>query len=123
MKDEYRTPPGFRFSSTDALILIIGTISAVGTSLISISLPFLIAFVVLHFFLFCNVFRINRRYELIWSILFLLNAAFLLSDSWKSILMVSLLQLPVTFLLIALELRKPTYHGVGWKIIRGLTEQ
>jgi hypothetical protein len=32
-----------------------------------------VAFVVGHFFLFCNVFRIGRKYELVWAALFALN--------------------------------------------------
>jgi len=57
---------GFRFSVFDAIIL---GVTAVGT-------PWLVrkigavgwipAFVVLHFFLFCNVFRIRRVPELVW---------------------------------------------------------
>jgi hypothetical protein len=66
-----------------------------------------------HFFLFCNIFRIHRKYELIWASLFVINCLFwvvLMSNfSWIAIL---LTQSPMTLILILLGIRHPTYHGI-----------
>ena len=67
-----------------------------------------------HFFLFCNVFRLRRSYELFWSVLFLANIGFWLSRDelrWAEILA---MQTPLTIALILLEMRSPNYHGVFW---------
>ena len=67
-----------------------------------------------HFFLFCNVFRLRRSYELFWSVLFLTNIGFWLFHNelhWAGILA---LQTPLTIALILLEMRSPNYHGVFW---------
>ncbi len=64
-----------------------------------------------HFFLFCNVFRIRRSYELIWTAVYIVNLAYwmLLRDSsWFGVLTV---QSPLTIALIVLEIRAPRYHG------------
>lgn len=94
---------GFRFSIVDAAVLLV---TAIGT-------PWLVpAFVVLHFFLFCNVFRIRRAPELIWGLCFVLLAG-LLAVAGRfdpSILMIC--QLPLTVILIAKDIRHPNYHGV-----------
>jgi hypothetical protein len=65
-----------------------------------------------HFFLFCNVFRIARRRELIWSGLYLLNVALWQSFdllSWTGVLTS---QIPVTIAVIVADMRSPEYHGV-----------
>jgi hypothetical protein len=65
-----------------------------------------------HFFLFCNVFRIRRSYELIWAAVFILNVAGWSIGgeySWGHVLAV---QSPLTLLLISLEWRSPRYHGI-----------
>lgn len=77
-----------------------------------------------HFFLFCNVFRIHRRLELIWTVFFVVNvAAFTVVDkfSWTAILAV---QFPITMAVIVLEIRSPRYHGIFFTGIpeRRLTE-
>jgi hypothetical protein len=77
----------------------------------------LVPVVLLHFFLFCNVFRVRRSYELTWAVVFVVNllawqagGAF----SWRNVLLV---QTPVTLALIAMEMRGGRYHGVGWRWI------
>jgi len=65
-----------------------------------------------HFFLFCNVFRITRRWELIWAGIFLLNVGiwtWLDRLNWLAVL---LSQLPVTVVFILIETRSPHYHGI-----------
>lgn len=70
--------------------------------------------VVVHFFLFCNVFRISRRPELIWAAAFTLLAAstfFTGIPGWNLTVACSLL---FTVVLITRETRKPYYHGIAW---------
>jgi hypothetical protein len=108
---------GFRLSPADALVIAAG---AAATWLLRNRLgemAALPAIVLAHFFLFCNVFRVRRRYELIWAAAFVVNllawqaaGAF----SWFGVL---LAQAPVTFLAIAAEMKGNRYHGVGWRWI------
>ena len=75
----------------------------------------LIGFVVLHFFLFCNVFRIARRPELVWAGVFVLLAGLAIVFEMPAWWMVFGGGLLLSAILIALETRKPGYHGVGWR--------
>ncbi|MHC4135708.1 MAG: hypothetical protein ACYS0K_12065 [Planctomycetota bacterium] len=103
---------GFRFSARDAVAL---TAAAVATWLLLPrigSFAWLFPFALGHFFLFCNVFRVRRGYELIWAAGFLLNfGAWAVSGAfdWLGVLAV---QTPLTLLLIGVEIRSPRYHGV-----------
>lgn len=103
---------GFRFSATDAAAI---AICAVATALLwrpSEGMAFLFPFVLGHFFLFCNVFRVRRKPELIWAAVFLANfGGWWLSGrfSWPGVMAI---QLPLTALLIILEMRQPWYHGI-----------
>ena len=67
---------GFRFSATDAIALLILGAAILGLYRVGSNLWWLVAIVAGHFFLFCNIFRVVRRRELIWSALFVLNVAF-----------------------------------------------
>ena len=112
-----RRPPGFRFSAADAAVLAAGAAATWLTWGVLGQMALLLPVVLLHFFLVCNVFRTRRSYELIWAMMFIVNvAAWQLADamSWKSVLAV---QLPVTLLVIAAEIRSRRYHGVGWRWI------
>jgi hypothetical protein len=107
--------PGFRFSGFDAVILLAG---ALGAWLVSSQAPafaLVIGIVVGHFFLFCNVFRIPRRPELIWAAVFLGLALPTLTTGLPSWPVTLLLTLSTSATLIALETRRPSYHGIGWK--------
>ena len=74
-----------------------------------------IAFVVLHFFLFCNVLRMSRPLELIWAGIFAALAVATVSQnllSWPVVFAVSSV---VTVIVAFIETRRPSYHGVGWQ--------
>ena len=111
--------PGFRFSAVDGLFL---ALCAGGILLLRERLGtfvWIIAAAAGHFFLFCNVFRVRRSYELIWTAVFLLNVtAWTWSHrfSWTGVLGV---QLPVTAAVILLEVRSPRYHGVFFRHPKG----
>ena len=74
-------------------------------------------FAVGHFFLFCNVFRIERKPELHWAGLFvsLTTLNVLIGfPGWPATLGISL---GASAGLILMEMRKANYHGIGWKRI------
>ena len=72
-----------------------------------------------HFFLFCNVFRVRRRFELIWAGCFIANFlgnVWLVEDRAISLLLLLALQSPVTIFFIWIELRSERYHGIGCRL-------
>jgi len=103
---------GLRFSVTDGVVLVVAALLTLGTYSITAGFSLLILFVVLHFFLFCNVFRVRRKPELIWAGTFLLNCAGWLLAGQLNIRGMMGGQLVITVLIIASELRKPYYHGI-----------
>ena len=66
-----------------------------------------------HFFLFCNVFRVRRSLELVWSALFLTNAAVCVGlFAIDALPYMALAQLPFTAIVIGFEVRDWRYHGI-----------
>jgi hypothetical protein len=103
---------GFRFSVTDAGIILIFTAMTLLLKAAGSPLAWILPIVACHFFLFCNVFRVRPRFELIWAGLFLANviAWTLLNQlAWIPILPT---QIPITILVILAEMRTPRYHGI-----------
>jgi hypothetical protein len=115
--------PGFRLSKIDILAIIGGVVVAAASFPYSSVITFLVLFVVGHFFLFCNIIRMSRPSELIWSGIFLaLSSASLLKGfpSWSVTVLISTL---LTAILVVIETRKSSYHGVAWqKINPGLPD-
>ncbi|MHC4777237.1 MAG: hypothetical protein ACYTFG_01530 [Planctomycetota bacterium] len=104
---------GFRLSVVDGLFIAANGAAAWLLRGVLGQFSWIFVVAVAHFFLFRNVFRIRRSYELIWTGIFLANfGAWLLSGDfdWLRVLAI---QIPVTAVLIALELRSPRYHGIG----------
>ena len=103
---------GFRFFASDAALIGVFGAAAVVLQRLENPLWWLLIVVAGHFFLFCNVFRLRRSYELSWSAAFLLNAAVWLWFGlleWPRVLAV---QLPITVGLLIAELRSDRYHGI-----------
>jgi hypothetical protein len=103
---------GFRFSITDAVA--IGVFACATAVLWRLDNPFwwILAIAAGHFFLFCNVFRIVRRRELIWAGLFILNIgiwAWFDHLNWAYLLPC---QLPITAGLVVADMCAPGYHGI-----------
>ncbi len=112
-----RSQPGFRFSPRDAAVIGVFTLATAWLWGWVGSLSLLLFGVLIHFFLFCNVFRVRTRYELIWAASLLLNAgAWQLADalSWQRLLGS---QIAISALVIGAELRSPSYHGIGHRWI------
>jgi hypothetical protein len=105
--------PGFRLWSLDVVVLIFGAIAALAVATVSWSSAFVVGFVMAHFFLFCNVVRLARTLELAWAGVFVsLAATTIVLDvpGWVATAVYSLL---VTVVVVDVEMRKPSYHGVG----------
>ncbi len=120
--DTRRSQPGFRFSPRDAAVVVVCTLATAWLWGRVGSLSLLLFVVLGHFFLFCNVFRVRMRYELIWASSFVLNAsAWQLMDAlgWQTVLGS---QIPITVLVIGAELRSPSYHGIGHRWIHSRSE-
>ena len=119
LADVRRSAPGFRLSQRDVLVITVCILATVWLWDRVGELSLLMLGVLGHFFLFCNVFRVRTRYELVWAATFLLNAiAWQLAGdlSWQRVLGS---QLVITFTVIAAELGSPRYHGIGCRWIRG----
>ena len=69
-------------------------------------------FVVLHFFLFCNVFRVRRKPELIWSAIFLLLWVGSMVLNHFNLYRICASQIIVTIAVIFSEVKNPDYHGI-----------
>jgi hypothetical protein len=103
---------GFRFSVVDGVAIAACALGVYGLRELMLEFVWLLPFALGHFFLFCNVFRVRRNYELTWTALFLVNfcAWFFAGEfSWAAVLAV---QTPVTAIAIAAEMRSPRYHGI-----------
>jgi hypothetical protein len=113
-----RRTPGFRFSVADgvAIVAAVGAAAALWDAVGAVAL--LPPVVLGHFFLFCNVFRVRRGYELAWAAVFVVNVAgWCLTGgfTWAGVLLV---QTPVTVACVVAEVCGSGYHGVGYVWVR-----
>ena len=107
--------PGFRLSALDALIVVLAIALAVTGAGYSSTVALVVWFVLCHFFLLCNVFRMSRIPEFIWAATFLICAGgsqLLYFPGWEITVFLCVL---LTILLVFFESRKPSYHGVLWQ--------
>lgn len=108
--------PGFRLSRFDIAILSLGSTAAVVLAFVNLWVGSVVLFVVLHFFLFCNVVRMSRVLELVWAAVFIAGSAWAIySGSHRYIPFV--VSAVLTPCLAIIEMRKPSYHGVGWRTV------
>jgi hypothetical protein len=103
---------GFRFSAIDAIALLLLGTTVLGLYRLDSKLWWLVATVGGHFFLFCNIFRVVRRRELIWATSFVLNVGLWLLLSRLEWFNVLACQLPVSVGVISWELKAARYHGI-----------
>jgi hypothetical protein len=116
--------PGIRLAAGDIMMLAVaGAFAWWAYDHMGVWLTKVTAFVVGNFLLFSNVFRVNRTMELMWTIVFVCLAAARLRMGlleWSTIFAISG---ALTIAIILIEMRKPSYHGVGWETINpGLRE-
>jgi hypothetical protein len=107
--------PGFRFSLLDLAILLLGGFGAILAWAENGWAGFLVAFVVLHFFLFCNVFRISRSPELVWAAAFVLLAGGTIMGDFPGWMFTIIFSLCITGRVLLREMEMPWYHGIGWQ--------
>lgn len=108
--------PGFRISLTDAVILMAGISATAGMAGSGSWFALIPGFVVCQFFLFCNVFRIARESELLWTVFFLAAAGAAVMDwiAWPPVFAGAAL---LSIILFGVEFRRPSYHGIWWQRI------
>jgi hypothetical protein len=109
--------PGFRVSTMDVFILIGGAALAGLAMSIDGWLATAIVFVVLHFFLFCNVLRMARVLELTWAGVFVGVATASIVGQFFGWPVVFAAASVLTIALATIQLRNPSYHGAGWQRI------
>ena len=107
--------PGLQFSLFDGLVLAAAGLIAAQAHRILPWAGGLIVFVVLHFFLFCNVFRIARAAELLWAGCVLTLGALTLTMGFPGWAVTYAAGSLIALLLIWRETRQPRYHGIFWK--------
>lgn len=109
--------PGFRWSAVDVAALVVGGVGAAAVSAIAWWLSLAVGIPLAAFFLFCNVFRVSRPLELLWAGVFIaLAAATILWDVpgwWATTIGAGC----VAAVVVAVEMRRPSYHGIGWRRI------
>lgn len=107
--------PGFRLSATDLIVIAIGVTAAILVWNTVWWLGLTVLLVIGHFFLFCNVFRIGRHLELAWSAVFITVTGGTVAagiPGWPWAIAIALVGAAVV---IIIEMRKPSYHGVAWQ--------
>jgi hypothetical protein len=115
--------PGFRVSGFDLAVLIAGVVGSVALWRQSWWAGAVVGFVVGHFFLFCNVFRIPRTPELIWASAFTGLAASTVLAGQPGWSMTFASGFILAVVLIAREMKSPGYHGIFWRRVNpGLRE-
>lgn len=111
-----RFSPGFRFSQRDAVVILVALVLALTLYEAYPLGTYTIGFVVAHFFIFCNIVRLNRLSEIIWATVFgMLGILFL-----YGVVAISLVYwgaIGLSAILIGVEACRPCYHGVFWKIL------
>ena len=107
--------PGPRMSKLDGVVLILGAISTFALASVNGWIALAVAFVVAHFFLFCNVLRMSRRLELIWAAAFVALAIAAMIYGVLRWPIVFAISAAVTLFVTILEIRSPGYHGIAWQ--------
>jgi hypothetical protein len=106
-------PFGFRLSIFDGVFLIAAAIATLWLHNQDSPMWWVLAVVVVHFFLFCNVVRLHRHLELIWAVVFLVNVGWFLMQGHLNWVGPLSYQSPLTLALIMIEVRSERYHGVA----------
>ena len=115
--------PGFRLSMIDIVVLIAATAVVILLLGSYTWISGVVAFVLAHFFLFCNIIRMSRPLELLWAGIFVLLAAGTMLYSLPGWPLTYLLSAIVTVIVSTVEMRKPSYHGVLWQRINPTLRQ
>ena len=109
--------PGFRLSSLDVFVLVGGTVGVTVLFTVMWWYSLVVGLVLAHFFLFCNVFRVSRPLELLWASVFVVLAGATILWGLPGWWATAIGAVCVAALVVAMEMSKPSYHGVGWRRI------
>jgi len=104
-------PWGFRFSAMDAFIFAGGLLTTIAIWYFDEFFALVIPYLLGHFFLFCNTFRIGGERSLIWVGSFLANVYIWLNTHNLVILLG--IQALITFVLIVQCVLGKNYHGLA----------
>lgn len=110
-------------SGLDGVVLLLGTILTIWLRNEAFPLWWIVPMALGHFFLFCNVFLVWRRLELVWAAVFVMLISGHLAcghTDWLSPLM---MQMPVTLSVLWLQIRSPWYHGIFARQINPLLDE
>ncbi len=123
MNKKFEFRPGFRINALDSMVLAVSSVAILSIVSISQEIAFIIGYAVGHFFLFCNVFRISRKPELVWAGIFVVLGACNILLGIPDWLLLIVSTLVVTIAVISLEMRKKSYHGILWRKVNPELEQ
>ena len=107
--------PVFRILKHDIPFIIIGLFFMAYFFNSNFDLSLISFFAVSHFFLFCNIFRIRRKPELLWAGVYVLLCYLKNFTYFNNWLLPIGLSISLSSLLIFLETKHPSYHGVFWR--------
>ena len=108
----YRALHGARFSVRDGIALVLAGALVAWLLPRMPPLAWLVVCVVGHFFLFCNIVRMRRSFELMWAALFVVNVnAWALLGVWSPWALYGA-PLLATLILVTREVRSADYRGV-----------
>jgi hypothetical protein len=108
--------PGFRMSFLDVAVIVVGILVSLLLGKKYWPLSPIVLFVLGHFFIFCNVFRLSRLLELLWAGAFLALSPLTVLD-WQGAVDMMEIMICITVVLIIIEIKKPSYHGIFWRQI------
>ena len=102
---------GFQITAPEVIVMVL---IVAGAWFVFFPIGLVALFVVGHFFLFCNVFRIRPAYEFIWGAAFISNVLIQAFIDYKGLnwLLVIIIQCIVTIAVIIAEMRSSRYHGI-----------
>ena len=115
--------PGFRCSAVDLLVLTASVVATRGLWNVSEGASAFLLFLVGHFFLFCNVFRVPRWTELFWGACFLLNVSGNVLGASLDYPRIMFLQAPITLFVIGWAISRSGYHGIGWQCVQEVCQR
>ena len=107
--------PGFRLDAIDTLVLVAGAAGAIFLAQVEWWMGLIVGFAVGHFFIFCNVFRVAKPLELTWSAIFVVLAGSTIATGQPGWSVTIATTLVATLAVIAMQVRKPSYHGIAWQ--------
>ena len=99
------------------VVIVIGAVATIALAFQTWWWGLIVGFVLAHFFLFCNVFRMARPLELVWAAVIVVLAGGTIVQELPGWGLTVAISLGVTVVVVILEMRKSSYHGIAWQRI------